>query len=194
MTLTVEPKVDFLVFSVKDTQFLIDLFLVVSNKDWGTQESIDGEDNAWKCWHDANASCEESGETNDGENDANEVGLEHVDCNAGLKQELKESNQVESQEKEGKLLAVLSSNEIQVNLRENEADGNDLSRNESTLVESILAPALHGESLENREGNLVVLLREAEGAVWVSHQGQNHADHVEVITLLELQETADGED
>lgn len=92
------------------------------------------------------------------------------------------------------MLAILSSNEIQVNLRENEADSNDLSCNESSLVESILAPALHGESLENGEGNLVVILREAQGAVRVGHQGQNHADHVEVIASLELEEAADGED
>ena len=194
VALAVESEVDFLVGLRGDAQLGLDVLLVQGHKHRSTQESIKGKDHAWKCWHDAHGSGEESENTGDSENEADEVWLEHVNCDAGLQQELKESDQVESEEKEAELLAVLSSHEIQVNLRENEAHSNDLSHNESTLVESILAPALHGKSLDDGEGNLVVVLGEAEGAVGVGQQGQYHAQHVEVIAVLELDESADGEE
>lgn len=124
---------------------------------------------------------EEREKCNDREAEANEVGLNHVHCDACLQQELNKSHNVEDQEEEAEALAVVSANKTQVYLTNDHADSDHLQSDVSVLVEGILTPALHGESLNHTEGNLVVVLRESKSTVGVSNQGNDHTDQVEVI-------------
>ena len=61
------------------------------------------------------------------------------------------------------------------------------------LVESLLSPALHGESLDNAELNLVRVLLVSHGEVKVSNEGSDHTQEEEVIGSHEGDHTADGE-
>ena len=119
--------------------------------------------------------------------------MNHVNSNACFQEELEKSYQVEGQEDEGELLSVVSAEKIQVNLSEHHASGDDLSSDDATLVEGILAPAFHSESLNDAEVNLVVVLREAEGAVRVSEKSDDHTDQEEVMALPKADESANGQ-
>lgn len=182
----------FLVLFV-NAQLLVNVFLVESDEDGGAQDGVEDEDGACQLCEQAQLLGEEGEDAHGGQANANEVRLGHVDCEAGLQEELNESYDVESQEEEAQLLFVVGANDGKEHLQANEAHGNDLESYLLSLVEGLLAPALHGESLDHAELDLVGVVLETQGEVGVCGQGEDHAHEVEVVVSLEGHDAADGE-
>jgi len=90
--------------------------------------------------------------------------LHHLDSKNSVQKEGYDSHHVESKEEEADQFLVLGTVKIKENLGENEAGAHELEHDILVLLESVLSPALHGESLNAGPVNLVrvVLVSKSE--------------------------------
>ena len=185
------PSLDLLELLVK-AHLLVDVFLVEADEDGSSENCVKKQDGAWESSDHAHASLGEGESAHDGKREAYEVRLDHVHSDARFQEVLQESNKIESEKDVADEFTVVSADQVHVNLGEDQYDGDDLEEELALLVEGVLAPALHGESLDDVEGDLVVVLREAQGEVWVGEEWDDHAEEEEVIALQKGHGSADG--
>jgi len=193
MSLAVEAllSLDFLVFFL-EAQFHIDVLLVEADEHGSAEDGIEEKDCAWEGGDHGHASLEEREDPHNGERDAYKVGLSHVNGDASVQEVLHESDEIEAQKDVADEVSVVHANEVQVNLGEDEAHGDNLEGELSLLVEGILAPALHCKSLINGKCNLVVILGESKCEIRICDQGDDHADQEKVIALQKVHGSANS--
>ena len=164
------------------------------NEYWRSEDGIKNHDNDSNVGHSGVNSWENCYTSDNCKAHSGHVWLGNLHGKDGLQKEWSNSCHVESEVKEADQLFLLGTVDVKGKLGENEDGTDELEGNIFVLLESVLGPRLHGESLNAGPVNLIWSVFVSKSEVWVSNHSDDHAEEHEVKSLLKSKHSNEGKE